>query len=156
MAVYTSLREMAGKVIARLQSMKNADYVFGGAALTLLALMKKRIFDEGKAADGSDIGTYSAAYLEIRQRPPNKGGLGRGGDPKVIFTATAQMRNDFSYIVGTPTSVGLGFKNKFNYDKARKNEKQFKKDVFSMTASEREITDKIINTRIKDILAGIS
>ena len=106
-------------------------------ATTIHAMMHARIFEDGKASDGSQIGTYSPAYMKIRtgnygnsgrvSRGINKGDLkdsgvytrGKnkgqkrtkhnvGSDTKVILSLTREMQGDLG-VTPTKNGYGIGF-----------------------------------------------
>ncbi|MDW8332815.1 MAG: hypothetical protein RMM53_01225 [Bacteroidia bacterium] len=133
---------------ARLEKAKSIDYVLGGAAVTVLALMKRRIFADGLASDNSDIGRYSLEYLQRRIEE-----FKRGNSPRVILTATAQMRNDLQLIKGVDF-LAFGFNNEFNAKKAFDNEKRFKKRIFALSDEEKNTLLKLLRVRVNDIFAG--
>ena len=145
---FLNLAEFFNSAAARLQKLKDVDYVAGGAAVSVLALQVRRIFDEGLDADGADIGRYSDAYMQERIERYK-----RGDSRRVILTATAQMRNDYSYIRGS-NFVGFGFKNPENAKKADDNEKRYKKSIFALSKKETETLLKLIELRVKDIVNG--
>ena len=105
-------------------------------SLSMLPVVHDRIHVEGKAADGSGIGTYSKSYLKYT-RPKHS----RSNDQKVILSLTRQMENDFS-VVATSGKYGLGFKNDLNFDKATWAEQTYGKKIYALTNSERETAIK--------------
>jgi hypothetical protein len=109
--INTNIAEVNDKLIAKLNKLKDKEYILRPVCFDLLELMKKRIHQDGKNAAGSAIGQYSNAYLKYRQKKHN-----RSADKKVIISLTRQVENDFS-VIPTPTGYGLGFKNKFNLQK---------------------------------------
>ena len=134
-------------------------------AVGMQGVVKNRIHVDGQAADGKQIGVYSKGYLALRTgnyknsdkvtkgkkagELKNAGKFSKGSkagaarpkynrtsDPKVILSLTRQMENDFS-VIALGVGFGLGYKNKFNFDKARWAEKNYKKKIFNLTADER-------------------
>lgn len=91
---------------------QSSPILLAGAS-SILALVHDRIHGDGLRADGRPLGRYSNSYLAFRIRKHN-----RTSDPKVIASLTRQMENDFT-IVGIGDTVGLGFLNSYNGDKAR-------------------------------------
>ena len=118
-------------VLAGLESKLQAEMVMRSVSVAMLPVIKERIHVEGKAASGNSIGTYSNAYLRLRQRK-----LNRTADSDVIFSATRQMENDFT-VVATSKGYGLGYNNSLNFDKAKWLEEKYKKKVFGLTEEER-------------------
>jgi len=139
------LNAMAG----RASRLSDAYYVLGGAASSTLALQKRRIFADGLRPDGTEIGTYSPEYLQRRKKEFNRTGT------RVILTATAQMRNDYTVLYGAGF-VGLGFQNPFNAQKAKKNETRYRAELFSLSDKERATLLELIEKRVKDVLLGLT
>ena len=131
----------------RASLLSNVYYVLGGAASSTLALQKRRIFADGLRPDGTEIGVYSPEYLERREKEFNRQGT------RVILTATAQMRNDYTVVVGLDF-VGIGFQNPFNAEKAEKNEKRYKSAIFSLSEGEKRTLLELTQKRVKDVLLG--
>lgn len=93
------------------------DKALRAAAITAAGILRNRVHVEGKKADGTAIGSYTDAYLKRRQKKFN-----RTADRKKIMSLTRQMENDLA-VTGqepfkTSQGYGIGFKNKFNADKA--------------------------------------
>jgi hypothetical protein len=107
----------------------------------------KRIFDDGKDAQGAQIGTYSEPYIKRRQRK------GLGANSKVNLEFTGQMRNDF-LIVEEGDKVGSGFLNRFNYDKSKWVEATYGKEIFNLTKDEEELLSRLINQGIQNLIAN--
>jgi hypothetical protein len=103
----------------RLAEFENPNQFASAALFTLLAKMKRRIFEEGLNSENQQIGTYSQGYVEYRQEAYNWSDSSR-----VILELTGQMREDF--VVGEgPEGFGLGWQNPFNAEKAAKNESRY-------------------------------
>ena len=116
-------------------------------AVTMLQVTNERIFTKGQAANGSQIGKYSAGYVKQRQKDNYP------SSNKVILQATTQMINDWS-VVPSGKSVGLGFKNSFNAEKSEYVENAYKKAIFEHTNAELDILDETINEELTKILNG--
>lgn len=75
-------------------------------ALDVLDMMTERIHEEGKAADGSQIGEYNNRYLKLREKKYN-----RTADKKIIVSLTRRLKNDWG-VLATERGWGIGFLNK--------------------------------------------
>lgn len=118
------------------------------AATTVLALQKDRIFNKGKAADDSQIGTYSTNPISIAKNKQArqtgktffKGGYSEyksavGKNPGYVnLRNTDQMMADFGVMVGE--DVSIGFQNEFNADKAGWQSEKYQKDIFHQSDKE--------------------
>jgi hypothetical protein len=103
------LEELEGKIL----KIAEADTLLRTVSFGVFALMKRRIHTQGKKSDGNSIGTYSSGYLEWRL----KNNYAAQGSTVKLFL-TGQMQNDFSVGKLNDNNYGIGFQNKFNYDKS--------------------------------------
>lgn len=107
-------------------------------ATTVFPMMRKRIHEDGKASDGSGIGTYSAGYMKVRTgnfgnsarvsrgkntgklknagtyvRGANKGSArpkyNRSSNTDVILSLTREMENDFGTFKASNGNWAIGF-----------------------------------------------
>ena len=108
-----------------------------------------RIFNQGKAADGSGIGTYSDGYLKTRAK------RGLSGSKVILISGEFQtgMKDDWS-VINTGNKVGLGFKNDFNGDKSEWVEETYSKVIFDHTTAELAQIDTLVDKEVKKILNG--
>src|SRR6478736_5262618 len=109
------------------------------AALTVFAVHKPRIFEQGKAADGTSIGKYSPGYKAKRKS------LGKE-TAFVNLEFYGSMKKD--YQVTKSGIVGFGFSNQVEAEKADKNENHFKKVIFDLTNAEAELYTKTLDELI--------
>ena len=127
------------------------DRMVRSVAEGVLVLVKERIHDKGKKADGSQIGTYKNPYLEYRQKKHN-----RSADTTMIFSLTRNMRSQF-VVIATDKGYGLGWLDALNPLKAEglqfgnKTLKGFGA-VYKLTKDERDAIQPIIDDFIKDNL----
>jgi hypothetical protein len=129
----------------QLESVKDTEQIAAEAALSLLAQIKRRIFQEGLNSANQPIGTYSDSYIEFRMDQYNW-----GPSDDVILELTGQMREDFT--VGNSTEgYGLGFQNPFNAEKLAANEQRFG-TVASPTDQEQQLFVQILTETITRIL----
>lgn len=119
--------------MAQFISPKGQEDMLRAVSLSMLPVVHDRIHVDGKAADGSGIGTYSPSYLKYTRPKFN-----RSKDPKVILSLTRQMESDFS-VVADSGKYGLGFKNSLNFDKATWLEGTYKKRIYALTTQERDL-----------------
>lgn len=145
-------------------------------ASTVMGEMKKRIHVRGEDSNGSQIGTYTPAYIKFRtglykdSKPAKKGvksagkaikGKNKGGerakfqrsaDPKVILSLTRKMENQMT-IIPFENGCGIGYTNEEDFNKSQWNEQTYKKKIFNVTQKEREmifeIGQEFINETIK-------
>lgn len=165
--ITTNIQSVVAVQVKRLQSLAENDQMLRTCATTVLGLMKNRIHEEGKDANGNQIGTYSPAYMKIRtgnfvnaarvSRGKNKGKLKDAGvftkgagksaarpqyhrtaDSKVILSLTRQMENDMKVIAIDNHAYGIGFSNPLNYNKAISNQVRYKKPIYSLSEQEQQ------------------
>lgn len=114
-------------------------------ALSLTAVMKDRIFVQGKDSNGTQIGTYTPAYIKYARKK-----AGRGTDNKVIISLTRQLENGMAPKQLETGEVGYGIFLRSDEDmqKARWCEETYKKPIFAPTAEERAMVIQIANDYI--------
>lgn len=117
MLTYSSnIQEVFGGIISKLSGFQaggpNNDKVMRAIADSALSLVRPRIHQQGKRADGQPIGQYSNAYLKYRVKKKN-----RENDGKVVLSLTRNLEND-TQVVATETGYGIGFNNPENVKKA--------------------------------------
>lgn len=131
------------------------------ALSTTLAIHKRRIFEEGKAANGSEIGKYSTKPASISKKKQARqtghtyfpGGYSQykkevGKNPgKVILRDSDQMYTDYG-LRGSAGDYGFGFQNDFNTDKSVWNEDHFNKDIFQLSEQEMEVFTNTYNAQL--------
>jgi hypothetical protein len=132
-------------------------------ARDILPDVARRVFTDGKASDGSDIGSYStkSIYISKKNSPRSagivkkktlffpggykefKGAIGRGDE--VNLKVFGRLQTDYLTPLKKDTPKGLTFevKETVNAQKIDGNEKRFGKDIFSLTQAEK---DKVVNT----------
>lgn len=166
--------------VAQLEQLQNPDQMLRTVAVAVLPELKKRVHVEGKASDGSQIGTYSAAYMKVRtgnyanastyKKGKNKGknkdagtftsGTNEGkprpkynrtADMKVIGSLTRQMEND---LVTAPSGsgYGIGFTNSFNYKKSQWFEETYKKNIWKLTVEENDLANRVAEEFVRETL----
>lgn len=144
-SINTNIAQVSARIISKLERLKDKEYLLRPLCFDLLEIMKRRIHEDGKNASGSAIGTYSKNYLLERQRKYQ-----RSSDPKIIVSLTRQLENDWS-VIATAQGYGIGFKNKFNLQKARWVEAQ-KGVIFSLTAEENQYANDFIAHKTNEAL----
>lgn len=146
-AIKTNLPEVADRLRAKISKLRDKEYLLRPVCVDLIDLMTKRIHVDGAAADGSQIGTYNNAYLKYRQKKHN-----RTADKKIIVSLTRQLENDWS-VIATAQGYGIGFKNRFNLQKARWVEQIKEKNIFSLASNEltyaRDLITQLTNDAFK-------
>ena len=115
------------------------------ALMSIHQLTAKRIFQDGINANGKLIGVYSPAYLKTRAKknyPSSR---------KVIFQATGQMVNDYTFLTLRKNNYGSGFKFKRNFDISEDLEKKYG-EVWNLTKSEENKISIAYDDAIKQLI----
>jgi phage gpG-like protein len=144
--VRTNINLVQGSLIKKLEAIRNPKPLLRIVALDVIALVTERIHEEGKAADGGEIGQYSNRYLQLRQ-----GKFKRSGDKKVIVSLTRQLENDWA-VIATDRGYGIGFNNPFNINKIRWVESQKGKKIGSLTDAERRYAIEKLKSLVRETL----
>jgi hypothetical protein len=136
-------------IMNKIERVVKSDKTNRTALTTVLAVHKKRIFNDGKDADGSQIGTYSTNTISIAKKNQArntdqtyfKGGYSEyksaiGKNPGFVnLRNTDQMMMDYGLIV-SGDDYGLGFQNEENYNKSQWMEEKYKKPIFEPSNEE--------------------
>jgi hypothetical protein len=141
-----NISEVVSKIIDKLND-DLKQLITLQVATGMLAVVKDRIHDTGKASDGNDIGTYNNTYLKERMKYYN-----RTSDKKIILSLTSQMENDFS-VQATGEGYGLGFNNPKNMDKAKWNDNRFGHTVYALTKEEEQKANEIAKKAFYNAIA---
>lgn len=113
-----------------------SDKIRRTALTTTLAKHKPRIFEQGLAADGSKIGTYSVAYGKKKSA--------RGRNPGFVnLRDTDQMYADYGLIV-EGGNYGFGFQNNFNADKMGWMTDLYDKEIAALNDEEMKVLTDVL------------
>lgn len=127
---------IANKVNAAIRS----DKIKRTALSTVLAVHKERIFTQGKAEDGSQIGTYSGAYAAKKSK------LGR--NPGFVnLRLTDQMMGDYG-LVQNGSEYGFGFQNDANADKMGWATDRYNKRIAALSNTEMELLADVLTAEV--------
>lgn len=129
MTYRSNLSEVINKVIGQMDNLSN-DKISRAVAVSMLGVVRHRIHQEGRDAEGNRIGTYSPEYMNYRMKH------GRTSSNMVVSSLTTQQENDFSVQPTDSNQWGLGYTNNYDYAKARFVENTYKKPIFSLTPEE--------------------
>ena len=147
------------------------------AASNVVSEIKQRIHVEGKAADGSQIGTYSEGYMKVRtdnfqsktvNRGKDKGKTRtlykRSNDKKVIASLTRDLENRMT-VIPLHNGAGIGWhnlppsfdkvpspkKHVTDYDKTFYVEATYGKEIWSFSEKEKDIIRKTVDDEMNKI-----
>lgn len=99
--VQTNIDIVSTALLKKLEVLRDPKPLLRPVAIDVLNLMTERIHEQGKAADDSQIGTYSVGYLRFRSTN------GRGSDSKVIASFTRQLSSALN-VTATDNGWGIG------------------------------------------------
>lgn len=105
------------------------------AALSCFAIHKPRIFEKGENAEGGKIGQYVPSGKVKKMKEGHESAF-------VNLSDTEQMKKD--YEPNTTGTVGFGFSNQFNFDKATWNESRYQALIFALTDREEEVYIRVL------------
>lgn len=152
-------------LIDQLNRLMQPDAVMVATLSTVLAAQKKRIFQQGKSAEGAKIGSYSTKPISISRKNQARntgrthfpGGyrqyksLTGKGSGFVNLRNTDQMMMDYGVHVVGLKQYGLGFNNEFNFDKSNWNEDHFDKEIFAESDAEDRLFQRVFEYEINRI-----
>lgn len=145
--VTTDLKEKLKELSDKLKKAFDPATIERAMAVGLLPVMHERIHVQGKAADGSQIGTYNTDYLKRRVKYYH-----RDSDSKVILSLTRQMENEFVADTTADEHWAIGWLNQLDENKARWNEERFKKTIFALTDQENKTALDIAEATVNELL----
>jgi hypothetical protein len=150
------------------------DKIVRDAAINVMAEIKVRVHQQGKASDESQIGVYSDSYLKYRSgtysdSKTNKKGavtsagryskganigkkrrkFNRGTDSRVILSLTRQMESDMQ-VQKIEGGYAIGYSNRKNLDKALWNQIRYKKAIWALSIKEKEIVKSIAQSYVEN------
>lgn len=132
-------------ILSKINMLDNPETVSRAVASAIMPKMRKRIHVDGNNSKGSKIGTYSTAYLRLRQKKYN-----RTADSDVIISLTRQLEN--SYVLGaTQNSYNISFSTPLSFDKATWMEEKYGK-IWDLTIEEQDIASLVANEETKKIM----
>lgn len=147
--ITSNISEVLGTLAMRIEEAIKPENFTRVVATGIISTVHNRIHIQGKAADGSPIGSYENNYLRLRERK-----YGRLEGKKVVLSLTRQMEDDFSAVVGQDGRWGLGFKNSLNADKSQWVQEHFEKNVYDLTAEEKDMVLEIGTEYLQKIITG--
>lgn len=151
-------------LIQRINKAVRSDKAMRTALTSVLAIHKPRIFQTGKDAGKSKIGTYSTNPISIAKKDQARntgktyfpGGyaeykraIGKGGD--VNFRNTDQMQMDYG-IIANSGEFAFGFQNSENYNKSQWLQDKYDKDVFDLSEEELKILGDVHKAEVEKLL----
>jgi hypothetical protein len=173
----SNLQSVMTRISTALQSI-DTEKMTEEMATSVAGMMRKRIHEQGKASDGSGIGTYSPGYMKVRTgsfgnsgtykrgknagNPKNSGTYARGknrGNPRpkynrsantdVILSLTREMENDFGAFKSDGGNWSIGF-----VRNSRKDGGEFKHSDIAKNAED-ELYKKPVYSLSKDEQATV-
>lgn len=132
------------------------------ALTSALPVHKKRIFESGKSALGTQIGTYGTNPISIAKKNQArqtghtyfKGGYAQykreiGKNPGFVnLRNTDQMQVDYGLQVLGGNSFGYGFTNSMNYNKSQWTQDKYDKDIFILSQGEQDLISDILTKEL--------
>lgn len=152
-------------LISQVNKMMQTDRIVVATLSTVLAGQKKRIFQTGKDANGSKIGNYSTKPISISRKNQSRntgktyfeGGyrqyksLTGKGSATVNLRNIDQMMMDYGLHILGRNEYGLGFNNKFNFDKSNWNEEHFDKEIFAESDADAKTFTRVFEYELNRI-----
>lgn len=151
-------------LIQRINKAVRSDKAMRTALTSVMAIHKPRVFESGKDASKSKIGTYSTKPISIAKdkqarntgKTYFKGGyaeyknaIGKGGD--VNFRNTDQMQADYQ-IIASGGQFAFGFQNAENWNKSQWLQDKYNKDVFDLTQEELNVLGDVHKAEVEKLL----
>jgi hypothetical protein len=150
--IESNLNEVLSVVTKKLDALKG-DQIIREAAFDTVAILSRRIQQDGKKTDGTPIssnakktqGAYSYSHAKKREK--------KGEQIEYIdLTFEGDMMGDLLPSGENETSWVVGFRGKFSSDKADWNERRFG-TIFHLSGPELEIVKKGISRKVNEQLS---
>jgi hypothetical protein len=182
--VNINIDEVIKPIVEKLTEIERGEFgnnLLREVAVTQLAEMKVRIFEEGKDERNGVIGSYSTKpiYVNPNNSPKKFTTVGKTGKSKFsdgtphktrffaqgyngfkseigrnkIGTVNLSLSRDFQNkmtIIGTSNGWGIGWLEDEKYKRALHFQQKYRKQIFSQTKEEKEITQNVINNYLKE------
>lgn len=153
------------KLIAQLNRMMQTDAIMVATLNSVLAGQKKRIFQDGKDANSSKIGSYSTRPISISRKNQSRNtgktyfpggyreykGLTGKGNATVNLRNTDQMMMDYGVQILGRKEYGLGFNNQFNFNKSEWNEEKYNKEIFAESDADAKTFQRVFEFELNRI-----
>jgi 5'-3' exonuclease len=121
----------------RVLTLAQTDSLLREIATSMETVTRTRIHEQGIKSDGSQIGTYSPSYLELRREQQDR------SNTNVNLVFTGDMETDYKIIPISDTEYGLGYTDDKNADKAKWITERYGR-IFALTDDELEQVRDII------------
>jgi hypothetical protein len=150
--IRTNIVDVVSRLTTKIAALKDKERIMRSCAIQMTGELRYRIHVAGEDASGKPIGTYTTAYLRLRQKKFN-----RTPDPKIILSLTSQQENDMGPIE-TPNGYGIGFKNITNLEKAgyaedRAGGSETENKIYSLSEAEQNKTSLLIQSEVTQIFS---
>ena len=121
----------------RVLTLAQTDSLLREIATSMLSVTRTRIHGQGIKSDGSQIGTYSPSYLELRKEREGR------SNTNVNLVFTGDMERDYKIIPISDTEYGLGYTDEMSVKKAQWNTERYGR-IFALTDDELDQVRNII------------
>ena len=121
----------------RVLTLAQTDSLLREIATSMETVTRTRIHEQGIKSDGSQIGTYSPSYLELRREQKDR------SNTNVNLVFTGDMEKDYKIIPISDTEYGLGYTDDNNADKAKWITERYGR-IFALTDDELDQVRNII------------
>ena len=145
----SNAKNILGPLINQLQGIKNnvLDKVTREIAADLVASNISRIHNEGKAVDGSEIGSYAESTKKQRSKK------GRQTQYKDL-SFTGKLSKEFSFAAVGSNTIGVGFISDYGADLSEIHEQREGKKIWGATQKDERVAEQVAKNRINKYLNG--
>ena len=153
--VSSNISQVAASLSSKLQEFNGVikDKIAREVASDQLGRVHDRIHEDGKKADGSQIGEYSSNYLKKREKNNRTEGS------KVVISLTRKLENEFT-IIPTEKGYGLGW---LANDRGKTTNTQISKymeekygDIWKLTTEEKSAIKPVADRVLKEELSRLN
>lgn len=141
----SNTKEVLGKLRSQLEGLPKdvVNPLTRVIAADLVASNIRRIHNEGKAVDGSDIGSYGNEKYKEKRKDKGK------RVDKVNLVFSGKLEKELSFQATSDNEAGVGFLTSYGSDVSEYNEEQFNKKIWGVTSEDEEVAQEIVINRVR-------
>jgi hypothetical protein len=146
----SNAREVLGNLRSKLEGVKSnvVDKVVREVAVDLVGSNTRRIHNEAKAVDGSDIGDYADGPYKKRRQGKDK------RVDKVDLSFSGKLSKEFALEAINQSEIGIGFLTPYGANLHDILEEKYNKKIWGVTQEDEQTKDRILKNRLNKYLNG--
>jgi hypothetical protein len=146
----SNVKSVIGSLVQKLEGVKAnvVDKVVREVAVDLVGSNTRRIHNEAKAVDGSDIGNYTDGSYKKRREKRDK------RTDKVNLDFSGKLSKEFVLEAVGRSEIGVGFLTDYGANLQEVLEEKYNKIIWGVTQQDEVVAGNILKNRINKYLNG--